>query len=553
VEAHPDSGMNADPDDDAVKFVFRFAGAVGIDARSCSSSPETDDEKERASLVAANDRLHAALNTCKNHIARYYQNKKWDQLKKFTNEYELVFTSSSEFPGLSSYQPISRSFFKLWEILHDCGDEMFGAQPSTPTPTPTPMRAAFLAEGPGGFIEAFCRFRNGGADVHIRGTTSGAASGATSGAASGATSGAASGAPAGDLSGAPSGAPPSDTLYGMTLLSHHRNVPAWKVPRAVMQLAQVTLHAGADGTGDLYNLANIDTLVASCGAGCDLVTADGGFDFSGDFNAQEAACLRLLVAEVYAALRLQRAGASFVLKIYDIHATGTIQLLHLLYSCYRAVRLVKPLTSRPANSEKYLLCTGFEPVWLAPATLPRLRLCVATGSMAPLRAPPVPCAFLRDVVSFNLCYIARQISYIARTLVFIRAVLAAEARRAPAAAYVAAGVPTRSPVSSLSAPGPVVGAYACGMRRQLDSSLRWCHKYGVRASMPALRKYQACLSNVPAVPPATVATAATTDTADTADAGSTVPLPDELLLEAAAHLRTVSDGNAVGALEGGRR
>jgi hypothetical protein len=211
------------------------------------------------------------------------------------------------------------------------------------------------------------------------------------------------------------------------------------------------------------------------------------------------------VAETYAALQLSRAGASFVLKIFDVHLTGTMQLLHLLHSCYRVMRLVKPLTSRPANSEKYLLCVGFEPARLSPVTLARLRSCVAHGTIAPLRALPVPCAFLRDVVHYNLHYIARQVSYISRTLAFIRSVHirgSVDGAGAPAATALTAltALTAVTAVTAVPAPAPAQAwpgagsdAYACGLRRQLAQSLRWCHKYGVRSSLSSFRRYHECV------------------------------------------------------------
>ena len=48
-----------------------------------------------------------------------------------------------------------------------------------------------------------------------------------------------------------------------------------------------------------------------------IVTGDGGFDFSIDFNKQEMNISKLLFAQVCYALILQKKGGSFVLKIFD--------------------------------------------------------------------------------------------------------------------------------------------------------------------------------------------------------------------------------------------
>ena len=48
----------------------------------------------------------------------------------------------------------------------------------------------------------------------------------------------------------------------------------------------------------------------------DLITADGGFDFSMDFNQQEILIGKLLFAQIAYALCLQKRGGKFILKIF---------------------------------------------------------------------------------------------------------------------------------------------------------------------------------------------------------------------------------------------
>lgn len=411
------------------KYMYELTGPYAT-----HSSGET--EPLRKSLVAANDSLHTTLNLCKNQISRHHHSRRWDQCKKFTNEYELVFTSSAEFPGVVSHTPISRSFFKLWEMLLDV-PELASRKGQ--------MTAAFLAEGPGGFIEAFIRYRA----LFHRAT--------------------------------------SDQLHGMTLLSRHKNVPGWKAqpPHAygggVVSASNLHVHKGADGTGDMYRLANIDRLCADVGEGsCDLVTADGGFDFSGDFNNQEDASLRLLLCETYSAMRLQRPGGAFVLKVYDVHSMATIRMLFALRECYACVRITKPLTSRPANSEKYVLCTGF--IRCTPHLLAAFRAaCCAGGEPtqadAALREsiPRVPTSFMMDLVHLNSVYIARQMCYIGRTIQMINEHVTLT------------DSPTGSMCMDTVATSP---AMRSTLRHQLSKSIRWCHKYSIPSSVDALRHYR---------------------------------------------------------------
>ena len=91
----------------------------------------------------------------------------------------------------------------------------------------------------------------------------------------------------------------------------------------------------------------------------DFITADGGFDFSTDFNAQEESSLNLVFCEIIYAIVLQKKGGSFVLKVFDCFSNVMVELLYLLCYLYDEVSIMKPCTSRSANSEKYIVCKRF--------------------------------------------------------------------------------------------------------------------------------------------------------------------------------------------------
>lgn len=292
-------------------------------------------------LLEANATLHASLRKHKESISESAL-ADWDRYKKLCNEYESVFTSSGDMASSTSYVPTSRSFFKLWEMLSDF-PELTAAGAGGRR-----MHAAFLAEGPGGFVEAFCRYR---------------------------------------------GNNPEDRLHGMTLRTGDRRVPSWRLPRDV----PLQVCTGEDGTGNLYDPRNVDALVRQAGASsCDLVTADGGFDFSHDFNGQESASLPLLWAETRAALLLQKPGGCFVLKVYDVSCPDTMYVLQYLAERYQQLHVTKPLTSRPANSEKYVVCCGY-------------RGCCASSQAL------LSTSVARAVLRMNAFFVTRQIIYIIKT------------------------------------------------------------------------------------------------------------------------------------------
>jgi hypothetical protein len=91
----------------------------------------------------------------------------------------------------------------------------------------------------------------------------------------------------------------------------------------------------------------------------DIITGDGGFDFSTDFNNQEVHITKLLFGQIAYALCMQKRGGSFILKLFDCFMQHTLDAIAILSSFYDKVYITKPQTSRYANSEKYIVCLGF--------------------------------------------------------------------------------------------------------------------------------------------------------------------------------------------------
>lgn len=232
----------------------------------------------------------------------------WEEYKKYTNDYELVFTCKDFNKSVSKYIPISRSFFKLWEMIHEYeyffnGDE---------------NKCYFMAEGPGGFVEAYSKWR--GKKLY------------------------------------------RDSIYVTTLIDDNdKNIPHLKIPLWIKKKPiNYSVIAGCNNDGNLCDFDNIKSIVSEIGRNsCNIITADGGFDFSSDFNNQETMSNLLIACEIFLALQLQKSNGTFVLKMYDISNITTIKLLSILYQSYSNVYFAKPSMSRPANSEKYIICTNF--------------------------------------------------------------------------------------------------------------------------------------------------------------------------------------------------
>ena len=159
-------------------------------------------------------------------------------------------------------------------------------------------------------------------------------------------------------------------MIAMTLKSTERTVPGWRKSQAFLQTyPDVRITYGADHTGNLYSIANQDafTIHAADNIGkADVYTGDGGFDFSADFNGQENTVQRLLIAEALAGLTTLRSGGTMILKLFDTKSRATLEFLWTLSSCFAKTALIKPQTSRPANSERYWVGSGFReaPEWI---------------------------------------------------------------------------------------------------------------------------------------------------------------------------------------------
>lgn len=124
--------------------------------------------------------------------------------------------------------------------------------------------------------------------------------------------------------------------------------------------SSVYVYNGRDNTGDIKNRNNILDLKSKMnGKNCYLITCDGGFDEKDEYNNKEQLHSLLILSSILNALYLQKANGHFVLKMFDIFTETSIHLLYLLNDLYEEIYIYKPKTSRPSNSEKYIICKNF--------------------------------------------------------------------------------------------------------------------------------------------------------------------------------------------------
>jgi len=244
------------------------------------------------------------------------QNHQWELAKKMANPYELVYTLDDKYfhPSISAIKPLSRSYFKLIEIL-----EITGFYRRLPKQLHN-LSSAHIAEGPGGFIQAFIEATDK-AKKHVT------------------------------------------QVYAMTLRPTNANIPGWKRATYFLQKhREIKLTYGADDTGNIYNKENQAVFASLTKRGCSLFTADGGFDFSVNYDKQENSIFPLLISSFITGFKTMRKGAMMVVKVFDIFSEHTSILLALVGRQFQEWTLYKPLTSRPCNSERYFIGIGYKEI-----------------------------------------------------------------------------------------------------------------------------------------------------------------------------------------------
>uniref|UniRef100_A0A914XUX2 Cap-specific mRNA (nucleoside-2'-O-)-methyltransferase 1 n=1 Tax=Panagrolaimus superbus TaxID=310955 RepID=A0A914XUX2_9BILA len=119
---------------------------------------------------------------------------------------------------------------------------------------------------------------------------------------------------------------------------------------------------GIKGNGDICdpeNLKSFERYVKekTDGKGVHLVVCDGALDPDGRETRQELFHNRLFLCEFISALSLcQIDQGNFVCKLYDTVTPFTVGLIYLMWVAFDEIAICKPVSVRPACSEKFLVC-----------------------------------------------------------------------------------------------------------------------------------------------------------------------------------------------------
>lgn len=334
----------------------------------------TTSSNENIDIMISNSLYHF-LTKSKNQIDNNVE--QWDYYKKLTNPFEFVHTPPfyNSQASVSKYTAISRSFYKLIEIIN-----YFNLLEKYKN---EPINSFHLAEGPGGFIEALIYQRKN--NIFFK----------------------------------------HDKYHGITLQSNNRNIPKWRklLDKFNNFKTNITIENGATGDGDLLKEDNFIHCFNKYKNSMDFLTGDGGFDFSLNYEKQEVASLKLIYAQIMYAIIMQKQGGCFVLKIFDIFYKPSLEIIYLLNCFYKNVSICKPKTSRFANSEKYIVCTGFlfeNTCSYFPCFIQNLRDFTKEGVIESILNINLPICFVQNIEEISAILGKKQLQIIHTTLMLIQ-------------------------------------------------------------------------------------------------------------------------------------
>lgn len=390
-------------------YQYRISTQFGNGYRNINGNKEV--EKDLVSLFKPEyininksgfaDLLSCCLDTT-NHIRwakdkiEHIKEPVWEEIKKATNPYELIYATPNI--AVASLKPLSRSFFKMIEIINEFVNGLIESEV---------LISLHIAEGPGGFIEATRYIRQSKSFMNdtafgitlINKTDNGE-----------------------NVRNIPAwkqsnyflrnhpeviisyGIDGTGNIYNPDNINYlymeihslcsqkNINSPTYVDFNNVMKCRIInTLEYSNNIFSKLETEPHLDVdanIVDNFRDDCDgdndgndcnagnagnasntmqkghavFITADGGFDYSIDYNYQEQASSKLIFSQIITAIKCQAMNGIFICKIFDMNLLITVEMIYLLNLLYKEVIIYKPFTSRIANSEKYLICIGFKGV-----------------------------------------------------------------------------------------------------------------------------------------------------------------------------------------------
>ena len=201
------------------------------------------------------EKLYNDIKITKNLIDNYSSD--WEKFKKYYNDYEYIYYSTDVKKNICNHrESISRAFYKLHEILYEfkLNNNIY-------------ENISCIAEGPGGFIQSILYNINN-----------------------------------------------KPIITGITLESTDNSIPKWS---PIIQKKKIKIVKGIKNNGDLCDMQNLISIIKEIGENKnDLITCDGGIDYSQNYNNQELDSYELLYSEIYTSLLCQKQGGCLIINLF---------------------------------------------------------------------------------------------------------------------------------------------------------------------------------------------------------------------------------------------
>jgi len=228
--------------------------------------------------------------------------------EQYVDEYDSsIQTVMDNGPFFSKTPIVSRSFFKIWEILHYY--DLIN--------TSTSSKTLCVSNYPGALVQAVSYFRE---KYKIKSNT-------------------------------------SNTC--LKLEPEENDVYADDYSQTYAELDDKFFSSNKAITVKTHKLDSADSIKKLDAADSDLIIAEGGYNYT-DENIQEQRSQFLIFAEIVTAISSQKKGGSLILKMFEMFTELSYKFIVLLKHFYSKVYIMKPLMSRDIDSERYVVCKGFD-------------------------------------------------------------------------------------------------------------------------------------------------------------------------------------------------
>jgi hypothetical protein len=113
--------------------------------------------------------------------------------------------------------------------------------------------------------------------------------------------------------------------------------------------------------GNVKNIKNLEYIEKKCNYEMNFYTSDAGIKLDyNEFNEQEKIELDLKLGEILLGLMVLKKNGNMFIKIYTYFERLTVELFIILSYLFEEFIITKPITSKQANSEIYLVCKGYK-------------------------------------------------------------------------------------------------------------------------------------------------------------------------------------------------